>query len=277
VTPIIDAHAHIFPLEFPIPEGPGNKPEPYERTNIVDFREVLRAQGVSHGLLVQPSGYLFDNTALLDGIARSGGTVRGIGVVPYSISDSELADLQARGMVGHRFNAVDLSPGEFEKPEAVRFLDRLREIGWIAEIHVFASDLPTIAPALERSRARLMFDHLGRPDVRRGVYEPGFARFLEFGRSGQGFAKLTCAIRVSQEAFPFFDVDPYVAAILEAYTPQRCVWGSDWPFVLLKRGITYAQVQAWFERVVPDEKARRAIQWETPATAFGFAYAMERT
>jgi predicted TIM-barrel fold metal-dependent hydrolase len=270
--PAVDTHAHIYPPAFPLPQGPGHKPEPDERKTREDYLAILGSHGMTHGVLVQPSGYQTDNSAILDAMAWAEGAIKGIAMVPYAISDGELADLGARGIIGDRFNLVDLDRNELRAPAAQRMLERLREIGWFAEIHVFARDLPDLAPILERHAGRLIFCHMGRPDVERGIDDPGFQRFLEFGRSGNAIAKLTGAIRISREkTFPFKDVDPFVEATLEAYTLERVIWGSDWPFVILKGAITYDQVVEWFERVVPSQTDRAKILWDTPARLFGFS------
>lgn len=270
--PAVDTHAHIFPPHFPIPSGLGNKPEPQERKTREDYLDVLHAHGMTHGVLVQPSGYQRDNSAIVDAMAWQKGKIKGIAVLPYDVSDSQLADFAARGIIGDRFNLVDYDPGELRDPGAQRMLDRLREADWYAEIHVFSRDLPDVAPILEAHAGRLIFCHMGRPDVERGVRDPGFQRYLEFGRSGKAVAKLTGAIRISKDKkFPFTDVDPFVEATLEAYTLDRVVWGSDWPFIILKGAITYDEVVAWFERVVPSAHDRARILWDTPARLFGFS------
>jgi predicted TIM-barrel fold metal-dependent hydrolase len=267
----VDTHAHIYPQNFAIPPGPGHKPEPYERKTREDYLQILSAHGMTHGVLVQPSGYQTDNGAIVDAMAWRKGTIKGIAMVPYGITDNELAELTARGIVGDRFNLVDLDAKELLLPEAQRMLDRLREIGWYAEIHVFAKDLPGIAPILEKHAGQLIFCHMGRPDPELGARDPGFQRYLEFGRSGKAIAKLTGAIRISKtKKFPFEDVDPFVEATLEAFTLDRVIWGSDWPFVILKQAITYDRVVEWFHRVVPSEADRKKILWETPAQLFGF-------
>lgn len=266
----VDTHAHVFPPLFPLPDGPGHKPATYERVSREDYLAMLSAHGVTHGVLVQPSGYGRDNAAMLDAMAFASPRVKGIAMVAYDASDAELDELERRGVVGHRFNLYDLDPNELREAAAIRLLERLRERGWFAEIHIDAPRLPQIAPILEKHAGKLLFCHMGRPDVERGVDEPGFARFLEFGRSGQAVAKLTGAIRFSKRPFPFDDVDPYVEAIFGAYGIRGCVWGSDWPFILLQQRITYDRTIAWLERAVPDSADRNTILWHNPQRLFGF-------
>jgi predicted TIM-barrel fold metal-dependent hydrolase len=267
----VDTHAHIFPPAFPVPDGPGLKPAPYEQVTREDYLAILRDHGVTQGVLVQPSGYGRDNSAMLDAMAHAGPLLRGIAMVAYDATDAHLDELERRGVVGHRFNLYDLDPNELREPAAIRLLERLRERGWYAEIHLDAPRLPAIAPILEKHAGKLLFCHMGRPAIERGVAEPGFARFLEFGRTGQAVVKLTGAIRFSKRAFPFEDVDPYLAAIFDAYGTSGCIWGSDWPFIALQQRITYDQAVAWFERAVSDDRDRRTILWENPQRLFGFS------
>jgi predicted TIM-barrel fold metal-dependent hydrolase len=83
--------------------------------------------------------------------------------------------------------------------------------------------------------------------------------------------KVSGPFRSSVEGHPWRDVDPFVEAVLEAFTPDRCVWGSDWPFVRMDERVDYGPALAWLRRVVPDEARREKLLWSTPARLFGFA------
>jgi predicted TIM-barrel fold metal-dependent hydrolase len=124
-------------------------------------------------------------------------------------------------------------------------------------------------PTLSRGN-KLILCHMGRPQIDLGVNEPGFQRVLELGRSGNVVAKMTGILRFSRQPFPHADAQPFVDAVLEAFTPSRIVWGSDWPHVVLPAGIAYDHGLRWLEHAVPDAAARRRILWDTPAALFGF-------
>lgn len=266
----IDCHAHVFPPAFPLPDGPGHKPEPYQRVTREDFAAEMRRHGLSHAVLSQPSGYGHDNAAMLDAMQADEGRIKGIGNVPYDALDVTLDALERQGVIGHRFNLVDLEPGELARPEAIRFLDRLRERGWWAEVHAHAPWYVELAPLLQRGN-KVVLCHMGRPTLERGLQEPGWQRVLELGRDGHAVAKLTGIRRFSRQPFPHADADPFVAALLAAFTPERCVWGSDWPHLLLGPDISYDHGLRWLHHAVPDAAARGRILWDTPRRLFGFA------
>ena len=115
-----------------------------------------------------------------------------------------------------------------------------------------------------------MIDHFGRPDVPRGVSQPGFRTLLEFGESGNAVIKLSGPFRSSVEGYPYRDVDPFIAAAIEAYTLERCVWGSDWPFVRMDERMDYGPPLTCLPRWLPDPQDRQKVLWDTPARLFGF-------
>ncbi|MEO5696321.1 MAG: amidohydrolase family protein, partial [Burkholderiaceae bacterium] len=113
------------------------------------------------------------------------------------------------------------------------------------------------------------FDHCGRPDALRGIDQRGFQALLEFGREGH-HVKLSGPFRFVNAFAPAAAVEPFVAALLETFTPKRCVWGSDWPFLRLPLRMDYGPVLANLHRWLPDDRDRREVLRETPARLFGF-------
>ena len=164
----VDCHAHIFPPDFPLPAGPGHKPEPYQRVTRQDHAAMLARHGLTHGVLSQPSGYQFDNRAMLDAMAHGGGRIKGIANVPYDSDDATLDALERQGVVGQRSTSLTSIPASWPGREARRFLDRLRERGWWAEIHAHGPWYADLMPILSRGH-KLILCHMGRPQIDLGV------------------------------------------------------------------------------------------------------------
>jgi len=57
---------------------------------------------------------------------------------------------------------------------------------------------------------------------------------------------------------------------VEAFTLERCLWASDWPFLRAPMRIDYGVLLAIGERWFPDPAGRRKLLWETPKALFGF-------
>jgi predicted TIM-barrel fold metal-dependent hydrolase len=267
----VDSHAHVFGPGYPMAPDTPYVPHASQQGTAAQFRAVLDAHGLTHGLLVAAQPYLYDNSCMLDAIARSGGRFKGVALVRPGAAERDLATLSAAGVVGIRFNLSTFGMREFTEPGADRLLAQIREIGWFLQIHCEGDELVEAMPILRRTGVRVMIDHFGRPDIARGIAQPGFAALLELGRSGPNVVKLSGPFRCSREDYPHRDVDPFIAAAIAAFSLDRCIWGSDWPFVRTEQRMDYGPLLACLHRWLPAEADRQAVLWHTPARLFGFA------
>lgn len=266
----IDCHNHLFdPQRFPYQDGIFYRPAGQEIGTPAQFLQVLDAYGVQHALAVGPnSGYATDNRCLLDAIAHSDGRLKGIAVVANDIPRGELAQLKAGGIVGIALNPALFGVAEYAS--AGGLLKMLAELDLFAQVQVQNDQLVELQPLLLASGARLLIDHCGRPDLTAGLNQPGFQALLALGRSGRAGVKLSGYAKFSRQAFPHADTWPYVRALVDAFTPDACVWGSDWPFLRAAERIDYGPLLKLVEQLFPDAEVRRKILWETPRKLFGF-------
>ncbi len=268
----IDSHAHVFdPVRFPLRDTGGHMPVPNECGTPAQFLTVLDAHRITHGLLVNPqAGYATDNGCMLDAIARSGGRLKGVALVGHEISDGELQSLTDDGVVGARFNLVFAHATSIRGEAGETLLARIRALGWFAQIYYRDDGLLEALPSLRASGIKVVVDHCGGFDPNKGLQQPGFQALLELGRSGNAAVKLSGAFRLSREPWPHIDLDAYIAALIEVFTPDNCVWGSDWPFVRFPARVDYGPQLALVERWLPDANDRLKVLWETPRRWFGF-------
>lgn len=271
VERIIDCHVHVFdPARFPYAADSFYKPSGAEIATADHLRFLMESHGVQHALIVGPnSGYNLDNRCMLDALAKGKGQFKGIAVVRNDASHTELADLQAAGVVGAAFQ-VELMGVDFYR-DIGPLLERLRDLDMWAQVQVHADQLVLLKPMLEDCGARLLFDHCGRPDPLHGLGQAGFQALLELANNGRTYAKLSALNKCSGMPYPHPDAWPYVKALIDAYTPQRLMWGSDWPFLRASERIDYGPLLALITRLIPDSEARRAILWDTPSRLFQFA------
>jgi predicted TIM-barrel fold metal-dependent hydrolase len=268
----VDSHAHVFCGDaYPFSPDTVYQPHPSQKGTARQFRAVLDFHGFTHGLLVGAGPYGSDNRCMLSAIAESGGRFKGIALTKPTISDAELRSLVEQGVVGIRVNLLNHGMRELTEPGADRLLARIREMNLIVQVHLEKDNFVQAAPLLRKAGVRLMFDHFGRPDVRQSISQPGFKEMLEFGRSGEHVVKLSGPFRSSLEGYPYRDVDRFVAAAIDAFTLERCVWGSDWPFVRMDERVDYGPPSTCLPRWLPEETDRRKVLWDTPAKLFGFA------
>lgn len=268
--PKVDAHVHVLdPERFPYGADTHYRPAGQEVATADQLFQVMDTYGVQHALIVGPnSGYELDNRCMLDALARSGGRCKGIAVVPHDIDVAGLEELQDHGVIGVAWNAT--RHGVAFYAGASTLLARLAALDMFIQVQVEHDQLATLAPMLERSGARILIDHCGRPTPGAGIDQPGFRAVLTLAATRRAFVKLSGIVKFTREPFPHPDARPYLDALLEAYTPQGCVWASDWPYLRAPSRIDYGVLLDLAAQLMPDAAVRRQVMWDTPRALFGF-------
>ena len=269
--PKVDAHCHVLdPARFPYAADVAYRPAGQEIGTLVQYQSVMDAYGVRHALLVGPnSGYGTDNRCLLDAIARGQGRFKGIAVVPNDASRSELERLKAAGVVGVAFNATVHGVDHYATTAGL--LRMLADLDLFIQIQVEHDQLVPLAPMLEQSGARILIDHCGRPTPGAGLEQPGFQAVLALARTGRAAVKLSGYQKFSAEPPPYGDAQPFVHALIDAFTLDACMWASDWPFLKATERLDVGPLLRAVERLLPDPADRRRLLWDTPCRLFGFA------
>lgn len=268
-----DTHVHVFdPVRFPFAADAAYRPIAAELGSADELATLLDASGVARVVLVNPtSGYGDDNRCMVDALTRLGARARGIARVPVDVRPRQLDALARRGVVGVRvdFIAKGLEPLRDARAFAT-FVARLADRNMLLDVQGEGEQFVPIVRALASAPVRIIVDHMGRPIPASGVNAAGFRALLGMADSGRVAVKLSGPMRCSADSAPYRDLDPFVAALLRAFSAKRLVWGSDWPFLRTPRRFDYAPMLAWIHRVVPRASDRRAILATTAATWFGF-------
>jgi predicted TIM-barrel fold metal-dependent hydrolase len=269
--PKIDCHVHVFdPARFPYQPNTHYAPVGQEIGTPDELARVMDAYGTRHALLVGPnSGYGLDNSCLLDTIARGNGRYKGIAVVDNGTTFEQLAGLKNNGVVGVAWNATHYGVDHYR--DGKQLLRGLADLDMFVDIQVEHDQLLSMLPLMRGSGVRILIDHCGRPTVETGLDQPGFRALLELGSTGDAFVKLSGFVKFSREPVPHEDAWPYVRALLDTFTPDRCLWGSDWPYLRAPARVDYGVWLALTQSLFPDASVRGKILWDAPRTLFGFA------
>lgn len=261
-----DCHIHVYEAGYPLAPSATFTPPPAPASA---YREVQRALGFSRAIVVQPTGYGFDNRCTLDAIAQLGSGARGVAVVPENIGAAELAQLHAGGMRGVRFMML---PGGLQGWDALDGLAaRIAALGWHVNLQLDGRTLPEREAQLAALPARLVIDHLGKflgPVTRDGEAFAALCRLLDAGRC---WVKLSAPYESSRSGPPAYDDVAWIARELAARYPERCLWASNWPHPNVKPTPDNAQLLDWALDCLGPETARRRILVENPAALYGFA------
>ncbi|HEY6864573.1 MAG TPA: amidohydrolase family protein [Burkholderiales bacterium] len=268
-----DCHAHILGPARAHPYAPQRVYTPPDCL-LPDYERMLAALGLERAVLVQPSVYARDNTVLLEALARGGGRYRGVAVVSPEIQDAELEQLDAQGVRGVRVNVVDVPgrrPGALPLEELRTLARRVAPLGWHLELLLHVDEFPELDRMLAGFPADVVLGHLGYMKTGRGVADAGFRALLRLLGAGRCWVKLTGPYRLSAAPLPYADVIPFARALAEA-RPDRLLWGSDWPHVMLKGAMPNdADLIELLTDWLPGDALRRRVLAENPAALYGFA------
>jgi predicted TIM-barrel fold metal-dependent hydrolase len=268
--PKIDAHCHVLdPARFPYAPDVAYRPAGPEIAPLAQYLQVMEAYAIRHALLVGPnSGYGADNRCLLDALAQGGGRLKGIAVVGNDIDRAALLALRAAGVIGIAWNATVL--GTAHCIEGAPLLRLLAESDMVLSLQVEHDQLLALRPMLEASGVRILVDHCGRPAIGGGVSQPGFQALLGLARTKRVAVKLSGFQKFSAVPPPHPDTLPYLRALLDAYTPDACLWATDWPFLRAPQRLDVGPLVREVERLLPDARDRRRLWWDTPRRWLGF-------
>ncbi|MEX2453710.1 MAG: amidohydrolase family protein [Rhodospirillaceae bacterium] len=264
-----DSHMHILgPYDrFPLSEGRGyTAPE----APIEDFLALQDALGLKRAVIVHPSAYGTDMRVTEDAVARMGGRARGVAVVEPSISDGELDRLDEIGFRGLRFTT--LLKGGADVGGIAAMAERVRRLGWHIQLFVDgANQIEALIPALRALPVDVVIDHMGHFPPSAGIGHPGFQALLAFMREGRCWTKLSGGYRVSEIPGTFADTTPFAQALIEA-RPDRVVWASDWPHVMLwdKPMPNTTDTLDWALSWGVGEATMARILVDNPAELYGF-------
>ena len=154
-----------------------------------------------------------------------------------------------------------------------RLLDRLKARGWFAQIYAHDEQWPALLPAaVDAAGSKLIIDHFGVRDISTGVAAPGFQAVLELGRRGNAARQALGPLPPRAAGDRLWTISTHSPkACCRAFGIERCVWGSDWPF--LDPSTTRSAMpicSATLARWLPDAADRERVLWRNPVRLFGF-------
>ncbi|HEY0610540.1 MAG TPA: amidohydrolase family protein, partial [Chitinophaga sp.] len=137
------------------------------------------------------------------------------------------------------------------------------------DILVYPVQLPAVEKFVQLfPEHRLVIDHMAKPYCKTGDIAAWEKSMRAIAQSGNVYCKLSGLVTEADwQHWTAQDFQPYLDVVLEAFGPQRLMYGSDWPVCLL--AASYAQVKGivtdYISRLSPAEQA--AIMGDN-ATAF---------
>ena len=229
----VDAHCHVFGPSPEFPFAPERKYTPCNagKDRLFELRDYL---GFERNVIVQATCHGTDNSAMVDACRAAGELARGVASVRSDITASELGEMHEAGVRAVRFNFVKRLVNATPREVFLEIAGKIQEFGWSTVVYFEASDLVDLQPFLQQLPGIIVVDHMGRPDVTKGVDHPDFQRFMDLMSGNENmWCKVTCPERLTVAGPPYEDVVPYCKAIVQEFE-NRVLWGTDWPHPNMK-------------------------------------------
>jgi len=238
----IDSHHHLWryvPADYP---WISDRMPVLKRDYLpADLDVNLAAAGVDATIAVQASQTVDETRWLLD-LARQHPAIRGVvGWVP--LIDPRVEETLAPlahdpHLRGVRHILHDEGDDEYALREDFnRGIARLRRLHLVYDVLIFARHLPVAIRFVDRHPDQsFVVDHIAKPAIAADRFDVDWSRGLrELAKRPHVTCKLSGVVTEVRDATWTRDlIAPYVDTALEAFGPDRLMFGTDWPVCLLR-------------------------------------------
>jgi len=261
-----DSHMHVYEDAYPLAATATFRP-PHAPASA--YRAVQHELGLARTVVIQPTGYGFDNRCTLAALAELGPEARAVVVVAPDAAPAELQSLHDLGVRGVRY--MMLPGGVLPWSGLERTAAAIAPLGWHIDLQLDGRELPLHEAVLTRLPCRLVIDHVGRF---MGPVEPdseplrALCRLLDSGRC---WIKISAPYESSRSGPPGYDDIAWIARRVARRCPERCLWASNWPHPNQSPAPSDAAMLDWGLGFFADAAEQKRALVDNPAELYGFA------
>ncbi|MFF3515156.1 amidohydrolase family protein [Streptomyces sp. NPDC002573] len=268
-TPLVDAHHHVWDLAVRDQEWiTGPELAPLRRTfSLSDFRPLTNRAGVAATVMVQTVTVPEETPEMLAQAASDplvAGVVGWTGLTAPDVTDTlaRLRELPGGGrLVGIRHQVQSESdPRWLVREDVLRALSAVADAGLTYDLVVRPHQLPAATAAARRLPGlSFVLDHIGKPAIASGALERWATELRALAAEPNIFCKLSGLVTEADwHGWTVDDLRPFAETVLDAFGPDRVMYGSDWPVrtVAADYGEVLDAARALTVGISVDERAR---------------------
>ena len=242
---IVDTHAHIYSEDVDqYPQISEPYLPPTGHGTIEHLKEETERNSINRVVVVQTfTAYQHDNRLLIDTVERNRHWLTGVlNLDPFDIESVEIMKSARQvGVVGNRVSEGWTTDGTIQ-PEHDRLWSTAHELGMVICALLNPPNCQSLANLLEAyPEVPVVLDHCANLKSSDSYQSNNLQTVLDLAQFSNLYAKLSFLVTGSIEDFPCSDMFSITRQIIEAYTPDRCIWGSDFPTTLWIPKVTYQQ------------------------------------
>jgi len=121
------------------------------------------------------------------------------------------------------------------RPSFLNGLDQLKQFGLAYDLLLFPRHLPIACEVVKRFPDQpFVLDHIAKPLVRVGEMEPWASDLKRLAAFPNVYCKISGLVTEGEwDSWKTQDFEPYLDVVLNAFSPQRLMIGTDWPVCTL--------------------------------------------
>jgi predicted TIM-barrel fold metal-dependent hydrolase len=249
---IIDSHTHLFApdaVRYPIAD-PAATYKPLTNGSVEFLKAQMDDAGVDRAITISPWPYRWDMSYVLDILSeRRRWLAVAVLIDPRSPNGPKMLESYVKkyGVSGLRIHGRVMQLGPYDDPATTPLWATAADLGITLDACAALDEYPLIAKRAEQfPHLPIILDHCGyiSPDV--DPKEPDLPPVLAMARYPNVYAKLTFVGTASKQGYPFDDVHWMARQIIDAFGPDRCMYGSNFPTEQYNPKFTYKQTVQLF-------------------------------
>ena len=274
----IDSHHHIWDLNVrPQTWMKGDELKPISRTILMnEFEPELEKSKIDYTVIVQTVPTIDETPEFLDLSLSHPKVCAVVGWLDLESDDIRpvlekyLAHAGGKNLVSIRDIAQDKDdPNWLIRDDVVKNVHRIAEAGLTFDILTKPPQLAAAVKLVKQSPNNIfVLDHISKPYIAKGEMKPWADQISEIASYENVSVKVSGLFTEanwsnwSNESFK-----PYLDHILKSFTPDRMMFGSDWPVCLL--AASYGQTIDLMEEFAKDfSKSEQESFWAGTAKRF---------
>ena len=252
---IVDTHTHLFaPDSVRYPVDPEASYRPETDGSVELLRRQMDEAGVDRAVTISPWPYRWDMSYVLDILPeRRDWLAVGVLVDPYSPAGPDLLERYVRdhGVCGLRIQGKILDMDPVDDPATTPLWKKAADLGLALDINASQGEYHAVANrACQFPDMPIILDHCGYVSPDLYPPEPTVDAVLEMARYPNVYAKLSFLGAASSGSFPCEDVHWMVRRIVDAFGPERCTYGSNFPTAQYNQTLSYAETLRLFSEAI---------------------------
>ena len=233
----IDAHSHVWTPDterYPLAAGfrRANMDPPSFTTSELSQQAI--PVGVSRVVLIQMSFYGYDNSYMLDAIAKHPEMYRGVAVIDQEETSAvaTMLELKKKGVRGFRIYPKDRPLDRWLSSDGMRAMWKcggeqnlamccLMDVDGLAALDRMCNEFP---------ETPVVIDHMCRIGVTGQIVPDDVQRLCNMAKHKKVTVKVSAFYALGKKQPPYGDLAPLIKRLYDAFGPERLMWASDAPF-----------------------------------------------